>query len=270
MARGAPVQANRTFEIIRGLYNWALGVGLVETTPCLGLRAPSQEQSRARTLSKNEIRFLWQWLPDALMAWETSQILRLCLVTGQRVSEVAGTPKSEIDFAEHEWRLPGDRVKNRNAHIVPLSPLAEELLREAFARHPNSPFVFPSRINQGADPRSRRGQGDVRSLPALGLEDATPHDLRRTVATEMAKLGIPRLVVDKVLNHVSADRSTIAGVYDRHTYSGEKREALERWARHLIELVDDSPPANGSLDDAGRVTQRPGLRQPRVETPVEG
>jgi integrase len=241
VARGAPIQANRTFEIVRGLYNWALGAGLVETTPCLGLKAPSLEQSRERTLSKDEIKRFWQHLPDAPMAWETAQILRLCLVTGQRVSEVSGAHESEIDFAEREWRLPGDRVKNWNAHVVPLSPLAEELFREAIARHPSSPFAFPSRITKAPIIGQGVAKAMLRSLPASGLEDATPHDLRRTVATEMAKLGIPRLVVDKVLNHVSADRSTIAGVYDRHTYGAEKRQALETWARHLLEIIGDQP-----------------------------
>ena len=80
----------------------------------------------------------------------------------------------------------------------------------------------------------------LRSQPALGLEGATPHDLRRTVATEMAKLGIQRLVVDKVLNHVSADRSTIAGVYDRHSYNREKREALVTWSLHLLDILQNS------------------------------
>ena len=246
VARGAPIQANRTFEIVRGLYNWALGAGLVETTPCLGLKAPSQEQSRERTLSKDEIRRFWHGLPDASMAWDTAQILRLCLVTGQRVSEVAGAPKAELDFAEHEWRLPGDRVKNRNAHVVPLSPLAEELFREAIARHPSSPFLFPSRITKEPITGQAVARAVKRSLEALGLGDVTPHDLRRTCATEMAKLGIPRLVVDKVLNHVSADRSTIAGVYDRHSYGGEKRQALEAWAQHLLTIIGQAADGGGS------------------------
>ena len=75
------------------------------------------------------------------------------------------------------------------------------------------------------------------SLDVLGLEDATPHDLRRTAATGMARLGVTRLVIDKVLNHVSADRSTIAGVYDRHAYEGEKRCALESWADSIVAIL---------------------------------
>lgn len=253
VARGAPIQANRTFEIVRGLYNWALGAGLVETTPCVGLRAPSQEQSRERTLSPDEIRRFWQGLPQAKMSWATSQILRLCLVTGQRVSEVAGAQKSELDFSEHEWRLPGARVKNGNAHVVPLSPLAEQLFKEAIARqrlrHRDSPFVFPSPWTKAPIVGYAVARAMSRSLAVLKLADATPHDLRRTAATEMAKLGIARLVVDKVLNHVSADRSTIAGVYDRYSYAAEKRNALERWANRLLAIIDDigveaSPGAN--------------------------
>src|SRR5262249_34940804 len=146
VARGSPIQANRTFEIVRGLYNWALGAGLVETTPCIGLKAPSQETSRERTLSPDEIRRFSHGFAHAKMSWQPAQILRLCTVTAQRVSEVARACASELDFTEREWRLPGDRVKNGNAHSVPLSPLATELFKEAIARRRqrNNPFVFPS------------------------------------------------------------------------------------------------------------------------------
>jgi integrase len=253
VARGSPVQANRTFEIIRGLYNWAIAAGLVETTPCIGLKAPSQEKSRERTLSPDEIRRFWQGLPHARMSWATTQILRLCLVTAQRVSEVAGAQESELDFTEHEWRLPGDRVKNGSAHVVPLSPPAEELFKEAIARRRqrNNLFVFPSPFTKVPIIGQAVARATSRSLPTLGLKDFTPHDLRRTAATEMAKLGILRLVVDKVLNHVSADRSTIAGVYDRYSYSAEKRDALEKWARRLLAIVGDRSDRSPDADEEG-------------------
>jgi integrase len=249
VARGAPIQANRTLEVVRGLYNWAMGAGLLETSPCIGLKAPSPERSRDRTLTTGEVKTFWQGLPRAKMRWGTAQILRLCLVTAQRVSEVAGAQLAELDFAEREWRLPSDRVKNRNAHVVPLSPLAVELFEEAIARRRkrNSAFVFASQWTDEPITGCAISRAMSRNLATLGLQNVTPHDLRRTAATEMAKLGIPRLVVDKVLNHVSADRSTIAGVYDRHSYSAEKREALDRWANRLLAIIGSATgPAQGA------------------------
>jgi integrase len=236
--RGAPIQANRTFEVIRGLYNWALGAGLVETTPCLGLKAPAQESSRERALSSEEVWRFWHGLSSAPMSWATAQILRLCLATAQRVSEVAGARRSEIDLADREWRLPGTRVKNRSAHVVPLCPLAMTLFEEALARSPDDDVVFPSPITKQAICGSSLAKAMKRSSQALQLNDATPHDLRRTAATGMAKCGVSRLVVDKVLNHVSADRSTIAGVYDRHAYQDEKRDALSKWEDYLLAIVE--------------------------------
>ena len=212
VARGSPIQANRTFEIVRGLYNWALGAGLVETTPCLGLKAPSVERSRDRTLATDEIRHLWDVCHDAPMSWETAQILRLCLVTAQRVGEVAGARKSEIDLSDREWRLPGHRVKNGSAHNVPLSSFALTLFEEAIIRSKHEEMIFPSRITKRALTPRAVAKAMFRSLEALGSRRRHSSRSPTTAATGMAKLGVSRLVVDKVLNHVSADRSTIAGV----------------------------------------------------------
>lgn len=181
--RGSPIQANRTFEVIRGLYNWALGAGLIENSPCLALKAPAQERSRERVLSSEETGRFWHGLPSAPMSWSAAQILRLCLVSAQRVSEVAGARRSEIDLAEREWRLPGTRVKNRSAHVVPLCPLAMALFEEALARSPDDDVVFPSSITKRAICGASLAKAMKRSLGAMGLEDVTPHDLRRTAAT---------------------------------------------------------------------------------------
>ena len=63
------------------------------------------------------------------------------------------------------------------------------------------------------------------------------HDIRRTVATGMQRLEVQQVVVEKILNHVSGSLSGVAGVYQRHSYSDEKRKALERWAEHVEEIV---------------------------------
>ena len=182
------------------------------------------------------------------MSWQTAQVLRLCLVTAQRLGEVAGARKSELFLKEAEWRLPGHRVKNGSAHNVPLSPLAIDLFAEAMDRSPDEEIVFRSSITKRAITADAVSKAVNRSLEVFELEDLTPHDLRRTAAIGMAKLGIPRLVVDKCLNHVSADRSTIAGVYDRYAYDSEKRHALEAWSRLLMDTI--AVPINRQLERA--------------------
>ena len=202
------------------------------------MKAPAAEQSRERALAADEIKAFWDALPRAAMSWQTAQVLRICLVTAQRLGEVAGARKSEVFLKEAEWRLPGHRVKNGSAHNVPLSPLAMELFAEAMDRSPDEDLVFRSAITKRAITADAVSKAVNRSLEFFEFEeDLTPHDLRRTAATGMAKLGIPRLVVDKCLNHVSADRSTIAGVYDRHAYEKEKREALQAWSLRLVEII---------------------------------
>jgi integrase len=119
-------------------------------------------------------------------------VLRIALVTGQRIGEICGAEKSEFDLDRAEWRIPAKRVKNRREHSVPLSPLAVSLYREAVALSGGSHFVFPSRSRS----RSREqplashsiGHAFRKALGDLGLADnpATPHDLRRTVASQMA------------------------------------------------------------------------------------
>ena len=199
-------------------------------------------------LSTDEIKFFWETLPHAAMSWQTAQVLRLCLVTAQRLGEVAGARKSELFLKEAEWRLPGHRVKNGSAHNVPLSPLAIDLFAEAMDRSPDEEIVFRSSITKHAITADAVSKAVNRSLEVFELEDLTPHDLRRTAATGMAKLGIPRLVVDKCLNYVSADRSTIAGVYDRYAYDSEKRHALEAWSRLLMDTI--AVPINRQLERA--------------------
>jgi integrase len=224
-----------------------MGAGLIETTPCIGLKAPSPEASRDRTLTDDEIRQLWEGLEAAKMSWAVAQALRILLVTGQRVSEVIGARRSELALDRKEWRLPAERVKNASPHEVPLSDLALSLFEEALARSKSKTLVFPSAITGSPIAGHSVAKALKRSLQGLRLADFTPHDLRRTCATNLAKAGIPRLIVDKTLNHISADRSTIAGVYDRHSYWREKTEALDLWAANLSAILAGQHPGRNVI-----------------------
>ena len=245
--RGAPIAANRTLATVRKMFNWALSRDLVASNPCAAVKMPAKEERRDRVLSAEEIEALWRGLGKAPMSEAIRLALRFQLATAQRKGEVIGAEWSEIDTErERVWTIPAAKAKNGIAHRVPLSPLALRLLREIKAVGGNSPWLFPSPgAGRGKDPAekvAKRGPitGQAvdhamrNSRAALGIGDATPHDLRRTAASHMASLGINRLVISKLLNH--AERGVTA-VYDRHSYDAEKRAALEAWARHLESII---------------------------------
>ena len=233
--RGAPIAANRTLAAVRKMFNWALGRDLVASNPCAEVKMPSKEQRRDRILSAKELAALWHGLERAPISDAVRLALRFQLVTAQRKGEVIGAEWSEIDMeGERVWTIPPAKSKNGMAHRVPLSALALRLLKDARIASANSRWLCPS--PRGDRPVSGQAVDHVmrRNRALLGTDDATPHDLRRTAASHMASMGISRLVISKILNH--AERGVTA-VYDRHSYDGEKRAALEAWAQHLDSIV---------------------------------
>jgi integrase len=168
--------------------------------------------------------------------------VKLLVLTGQRRNEVAGMFWREVDLDARLWTLPAARAKNSVEHSIPLSDQTVEILK-VLPRIAGSDFVFT--INgrnpiRGADAIKRR-------LDALTAPNTPPwvlHDIRRTVASGMARLGINLPVIEKLLNHVSGTFAGIVGVYQRHSFADEKRAAMQTWARHVEQLVSASPAAN--------------------------
>lgn len=236
--RGAAIQANRTFEVVRKVFNWGMGRGLVDNNPCVGVKKPVKEIARERVLTDEELVDFWFGLDDAPMSKLVRLALRLQIVTLARKGEVVGAPWGEFDTAGKTWTVTAERSKNGRSHRVPLVDLALGLLEEIRETSGESDWLFPSPRGKGAEPINGAAVSHAvrNSLKALRVADVTPHDLRRSGASKMAELGVPRLVIAKVLNHVSADRG-VTGVYDRHSYDAEKREALELWGRRLRTLL---------------------------------
>jgi hypothetical protein len=121
MAKGTPIEANRTFSELRGCFRWALRRGDIDRDPTAAMALPAPARSRERTLNDDEIMALWAALPTAFASVETQRILRLCLITGQRVGEISGMVRAEIDRGAREWHIPGSRTKNGCSHTVHLS-----------------------------------------------------------------------------------------------------------------------------------------------------
>ncbi len=253
LARGRQVEAGRVFEDLRAAFRWAVARGDLEHAPTEGMKKPATPRPRDRVLSDDEIQALWNGLPKSLARSKSCQrIVKLCLVTVQRVGEVAGMRRDELDLDGRSWTLPGERTKNGHTHLVPLSDLAVSIVQEALAdAGAESPFVFPvydrssgeisGALPPGAVSRTiGRAQETTEKRPAgrFGLDRWTAHDLRRTALTNFAKLGIAPIVAGAVANHITVTQATVTlRVYTRYSYDAEKRQALGLWAARLAAIV---------------------------------
>jgi integrase len=232
VARGAPIMANRTLAHLRKLFNWALDSELVTASPCAGVKPRAPEQSRDRVLSDAELKALWR--AAEAMQGQFGPIVQLLILTGQRREEVGGMRWSELDLGERLLTLPASRVKNKTKHTVPLSEAAIEIIRGFPPRRKGIDFVFSA---TGRSPVSGFSRAKERLDELAEVSDWRLHDIRRTVASGMARLKIALPVIEKVLNHRSGSFAGIVGVYQHHDFADEKRAALERWAAHVEYLT---------------------------------
>ncbi len=231
LERGAPSAARHAFAAIRKFFNWAVEQGLIEDSPCRTLKAPGKHQSRDRVLSKDELTAVWKAAEDQGDTFGI--IVHLLILTAQRRGEVCAMQWGEIDFGQKVWTIPGDRTKNGKTHVVPLSDTVIEILT-ALPRF-NSPYVFPAR-GKLDQPYSGYSKGKRALNEAVGIDDWTLHDLRRTAATGMAQLGVEPHVVECILNHSTGTFGGVAGVYNRYRYLDQMRSALTTWATSLCHL----------------------------------
>ena len=225
--RGAAYQANRIHSHLRKLFNWCLERGIVEASPVLGTKPPTREQARDRVLDDEEIRTVLRACADEPYPYR--QFVPLLLATAQRRGEVSKLRWSEIDIDAKVWVIPAELSKNGKPHVVPLNDFALRLLGEV-PRFPDCDWVFTT---------TRRSpiSGFSKALRHIHAQSKTSnwrfHDLRRTAASGMARLGIAPHVVEKVLNHISGTISGVAAVYNRYGYDAERREALDKWGSFL-------------------------------------
>jgi integrase len=245
IADRAPVQANRTLSHLRKIFNWAIERDLIAVNPCAGVKPPGTEIMRVRKLTgdkqtgnDDELKAIWR--TAAATSWPFGPILQLLILTGQRRGEVAGMRWSELDLDNKLWTIPAERAKNKTTHMVPLSEAAVEIISRV-PRVKNVDMVFST---TGSSTVSGFSRAKRRLDKATGIRDWRLHDLRRTVASGMQRLGIKLEVTEKVLNHRSGSFGGIVGVYQQHDYADETRAALDAWGRFVIALASDKPAAN--------------------------
>jgi len=260
----AEVQANRTLAKLRAVFNWSVAKDRIPASPIEGLKPPTKEQARDRALTDDEIR--WFWTGCETSGWPFGPLAQLLLLTAQRRDEVAGMEWGEIDFKKAIWSIPRHKAKNNRAHDVPLSTAALAILRPLPSRGDRLVFTTTgktavsgfSRAKRRLDREMKKARRTSLNLPqdddeyrrALGLAADKPlpveippwivHDLRRTVATGMARLNVAPHVVDKVLNHISGKIHGVAAVYNRFEYLEKRKTALEIWSNYVASLVTES------------------------------
>ena len=238
------VTANRVRASMSAMFTWGMKEGLALANPVANTNK-REETARDRILTDTELRSIWKALDDN----QYGTILKLLMLTGQRANEIAGLCWSEIDFHRGIISLPGERTKNGRPHEVPITSTVRSLL-ESQPGIDGRDLVF----GKGAGPFS----GFSRCKEALGSHIAKSnggkplphwvhHDLRRSVATGMAELGIQPHVIEAVLNHVSGHKGGIAGIYNRAQYSTEKAQALARWDEHVASVVRTVTPMRGRM-----------------------
>lgn len=237
--RGSPVMANRVGALLSQMFRFAVTRGMLEASPFVALGRPGgSEKARNRRLSEKEIRIFWKKLTRSRLSAEVRIALKLILVTAQRPGEVAHAAWKEFDLERKVWTIPPERSKNGQEHEVPLSPIALTLIHHLRRRFGETDYAIPSRCweaRDGAPITIRALSQGIRDRRAhFGLPRFTPHDLRRTAASLMTANGVPRLHVEKVLNHTIDD---VAEIYDRHDYRKEKREAVDRLAESIRTIL---------------------------------
>lgn len=249
----SPASARHCRAIVRQAFNYGIRREIVIRNPAQFSDLPKPVE-RERVLTDDELEAVWRvasdpaTLPGLSVAAGTGLALCLAMLTLQRGSEVCAIHARELDRAARTWTIPGARTKNHRTHVVPLSDAAVKTLDAAFVAAGNagewSGYAFPSPDGKRSrEPITRhaltRGMSRIRG--ALGIHDVTPHDFRRTGATNITgeRIGIPRFIVSQVLNQISdtGGAATVTRVYDRNAYLAEKRRALDAWAALLAEIV---------------------------------
>jgi integrase len=247
VGRGAPVHANRTLSAIKTAFTWCVKRDILVASPCDHIDAPSPEKSQERELSGQELVAIWR--AAGRTGYPYGPMVQALMLTGQRLDEVLAAVRPEFDFATRVWTLPGERTKNGRDHRVPLSDQVMAILGSLPKIKSKAGYLFTVSGDVPCSNLSRRKRRlDAATLEELRkidpeISELVPwrqHHMRHTLKTWMQRARIPKDVRNAVQNHFDGDMDELYGHY---SFEAEKRDALDRWARHLAALID-GPAAN--------------------------
>jgi len=268
--RGAPVMANRVLALLRKFFGWCVERDILVSSPAANIRPPAKEESRDRVLTHEEIRLVWAAANK--IGWPFGSMVQLLLLTGQRRDEVSAADRSEfhLDAKEPYWLIPKERAKNNTGHEVHLTPTAVDIITSLPKVDGKGNYLLSTNGDTPVSGFSRAKANLDAEMLAIATQEATErdpeenaptlapwrlHDLRRTVASGMASIGIGVHVIEQVLNHKSGTIRGVAAVYNRHSYSDEKRRALTAWGNYLLEIVGAEAPDNVIRLQGGKSAQ---------------
>lgn len=227
----APSQRAHALKDIRTFFNWCIPRYLT-VSPCIGLKKPT-EKSRDRTLNNLELKSVWRKAEE--IGYPYGSIVRLLILTGQRAGEITALRREWI--SPTHINIPGEFTKNARPTSIPLGAMAKELID---ACPDKTELLFPARGQPNKPFQGLQSRKAV--LDQCGVKNFTHHDLRRTFATNLAALGTPIHVTEKLLNHVSGTVSGVAAIYNRHSYMEEMRVAIDAWEKRLTAILVDNEP----------------------------
>jgi integrase len=260
--RGSKVAANRALLAAKKVMRYARAQGHLEVNPLADVSrrdVGGKEGQRQRALSDAEIVTFWRAIATHVgLSWQVRACLQLLLLTGQRIGETLLAQwrhfSESSEATPATWQLPAENTKPKRAHLVHLGSLAQELLATLPKPKRGPGWIFHDGNAEGAEPITRRAV--TRALdrlltappggrPALPIDHFTPHDLRRTMRSRLADLGVLPHVAEKILNH---QLGGVLQVYDRAEYLPERAQAIDAWDKKLRELL---------ADEAGQVAFAP-------------
>ncbi|MCW5750880.1 MAG: site-specific integrase [Alphaproteobacteria bacterium] len=243
--RGAPIAANRAQVALSAFFNWCIGEGYCESNPLHKVPRRAPEQDRAHVLTDAELRAVWRGCER--QGGPFAQLVEFLILTGQRRGEAAGLHDGEI--RDGVWFLSAERTKNHQPHALPLPEAGKALLAsipEIGRNRPRYFFTLDGKrpIGDFSGMKVRLDEAIAAQAREDGVAAPAPwrlHDLRRTLATGLERLGINPEVRAAVLNHSKTQRLGITAVYSRHGFADEMRRALDAWAEHLREVIEQKP-----------------------------
>lgn len=232
-----PSEKHHAFTAARAFFRWCVRRHLIDSSPMENMQTPPNGKPRERVLSPIELKALYLACSGEKTTF--SYIVSLLILTGQRRGEIARLEWLRINMAEKMITIPSEVAKNHRTHTFPYGSLTQSIL-DVIPSHFDSPYLFPSRT--GTFTAFSQSWHQLKSKmvdidPNIST-DFVLHDLRRSYSSIMASLGVPQVVVEKLLNHVSqGTQSPISQVYNRYNYLPEMREAVLRYEAYLTTLI---------------------------------
>lgn len=252
--------AAKAHKWLRKFFNYAVDKKSrhLKSSPMHAMPSPFADGKRTRVLSDSELKTVWD--ATAELSAPFRDMIRLLILTGQRLREVARIDWAEINIDKGEWVIPGSRTKNKHPHLVPLSPAIIAILMAIEPKPERRKGVVLTTDGETAvggfsktklklDEAVQRAVAKAREAAGFPVKEGEVlfdhwvyHDLRRTLATGCQSLGVPIAHTEAVLNHRSGSRGGIAGVYQLYEYLAEKKAALTLWSNHVQQIITPKEP----------------------------